>query len=104
MYRQGLGGCFLLTFPRENSGFFNILIDCGALGRDKKFMTTIVEHIRDTLRAESNAGPAELALVVATHEHRDHLSGFDQARDVFTKDMDIGGVWMGWTENLTREG
>lgn len=28
MYRQGLGDCFLLTFPGEPKPF-NLLIDCG---------------------------------------------------------------------------
>jgi hypothetical protein len=102
MYRQGLGDCFLLTFPREGNHPFHMLIDCGALGRDKQFMTRIVEHIRDTVRAENGGGKAKLDLVVATHEHKDHLSGFNQARDVFNNDFDIGGVWLGWTENLNK--
>ena len=102
MYRQGLGDCFLLTFPREGNHPFHMLIDCGALGRDKQFMTSIVEHIRDTVRAENGGGKAKLDLVVATHEHKDHLSGFNQARDVFNNDFDIGGVWLGWTENLNK--
>jgi hypothetical protein len=98
MYRQGLGDCFLLTFPRAAQPPFNILIDCGALQRDKKFMTKIVEHIEDTLKAD---GKGRLDLVVATHEHKDHLSGFNQARDVFNR-IEMGGVWMGWTEDLTK--
>lgn len=98
MYRQGLGDCFLLSFPRTGQPPFNILIDCGALQRDKKFMTGIVEHIKGTLQSE---GSGRLDLVVATHEHKDHLSGFNQARKVFN-DIEIGGVWMGWTEDLTK--
>jgi hypothetical protein len=99
MYRQGLGDCFLLTFPRKNRNPFNLLIDCGALNRDKKFMTRIVERIEDAVKVN---GKGRLDLVVATHEHRDHLSGFNQARDVFHR-MEIGGVWLGWTENLTED-
>jgi hypothetical protein len=102
MYRQGLGDCFLLTFPRESKHPFHMLIDCGALGRDKQFMTGIVEHIRDTVRADNGGGKARLDLVVATHEHKDHLSGFNQAREVFNNDFDIGAVWLGWTENLSK--
>jgi hypothetical protein len=101
MYRQGLGDCFLLTFPRANKSPFNLLIDCGALNRDKKFMTRIVESIEDAVKVNRN-GKGRLDLVVATHEHRDHLSGFNQARDVF-KRMEISGVWLGWTENLTED-
>jgi len=101
MYRQGLGDCFLLTFPREGKQPFQMLIDCGALARDAEFMTRIVEHIRDTVR-DGQQGKAHLDVVVATHEHKDHLSGFNQARDVFTNDFDFGAVWLGWTENLTQ--
>src|SRR5687768_13773979 len=49
MYRHGLGDCFLVTFPRKKKDPFHMLIDCGALARDKTFMTGIVEHIRDTV-------------------------------------------------------
>src|SRR5258708_10594113 len=81
MYRQGLGDCFLITFPREGKEPFHMLIDCGALGRNKQFMTRIVEHIRDTIREGKSEGKPRLDLVVATHEHKDHLSGFNQARE-----------------------
>ena len=100
MYRQGLGDCFLVTFPRKRREPFQILIDCGALGRDKVFMTQIVEHIRDSVRSGSK-GKARLDVVVATHEHKDHLSGFNQARTLFDDDFEFGSVWLGWTENLT---
>ncbi len=99
MYRQGLGDCFLLTFPRKDKNPFNLLIDCGALNRNKKFMTDIVERIEDAVKVN---GKGRLDLVVATHEHKDHLSGFNQARDVFNR-MEFGGVWLGWTENLTED-
>jgi hypothetical protein len=105
MYRQGLGDCFLLTLPRSGAAPFQILIDCGALERDKAFMTQIVEHIHATIRddhANGGNGKARLDVVVATHEHKDHLSGFNQARPVFSDKFDFGAVWLGWTENLTK--
>jgi hypothetical protein len=94
MYRHGLGDCFLLTFPRKDRDPFHMLIDCGALNRDKKDMEQVAEQIRETI------GNGRLDVVVATHEHKDHLSGFNQARDVFNK-IEFGAVWLGWTENLT---
>src|SRR5262249_367532 len=69
MYRQGLGDCFLLTFPRKDKSPFNLLVDCGALNRSKKFMTSIVEHIEESVRVNDHE-KARLDLVVATHEHR----------------------------------
>ena len=65
-------------------------------------MTGIVEHMRDTVKNGNGGGKAHLDVVVATHEHKDHLSGFNQARDVFNNDFDFGAVWLGWTENLTK--
>jgi hypothetical protein len=102
MYRHGLGDCFLVTFPRKGKTPFQMLIDCGALARDKQHMTTMVEHIRDTVRAGKTDGKARLDVVVATHEHKDHISGFNQAREVFNQDFDFGAVWLGWTENLSK--
>jgi hypothetical protein len=100
MYRdQGLGDCFLLTFPRKDRAPFNLLIDCGALQQNKGEMVKLVEHIEASVKTDAQA-KGRLDLVVATHEHKDHLSGFNQAREVFNR-MEIGGVWMGWTENLT---
>ena len=101
MYRHGLGDCFLVTFPREGKEPFHMLIDCGVLARDAQFMTRVVEHIRDTVRDGKAESKARLDVVVATHEHKDHLSGFNQARTVFNEDFDFGAVWLGWTENLT---
>ena len=102
MYRHGLGDCFLLSFPRAGSTPLQMLIDCGALARDKLKMTELVTGIRDTLRAEGG-GKARLDVVVGTHEHQDHVSGFNQARPVFNDDIDIGSVWLAWTEDLDQQ-
>lgn len=102
MYRHGLGDCFLVTFPRKNGPPFQMLIDCGALARDKAAMTTVVEHIRDTAKQGQPADRARLDVVVGTHEHKDHVSGFNQARRVFNDDIDFGSVWMSWAENLSQ--
>ena len=40
----------------------------------------------------------DVDLVVATHEHYDHLSGFILASEEF-KNFKIGKVWMAWTED-----
>ena len=106
MYRHGLGDCHLLTFPRKDRAPFQMLIDFGALHRSKEQMMPFAEEIEETLRNDASAmksKAARLDVVVATHEHKDHLSGFNQAREVFDR-MDIGGVWMGWTENPKDEG
>lgn len=96
MYRHGLGDCFLVSFRREAREPFHLLIDCGALARSADDMVPLAERIEAATKGAN--GKSRLDLVIATHEHRDHLSGFNQARDVFDR-IEIGGVWMGWTED-----
>ena len=93
MYRQGLGNCFLLTFPRP-IGPLHMLIDCGVrLGtiRQDEKMAEVATSIRDTTGGH-------IDILVATHEHWDHLSGFVQAGDMFDR-ITVGDVWFAWTED-----
>jgi hypothetical protein len=96
MYRQGLGDCFLLAFATGAGRPFYMLIDCGVLmGTEDAAgkMRRVAESLRD-----STGG--HIDVLVATHQHWDHLSGFDpaQARDVFDQ-IAIGEVWVAWTED-----
>ncbi len=100
MYRQGLGDCFLLAFATGTGRPYYMLIDCGVLmgtedAADK--MRRVAESLRD-----STGG--RIDVLVATHQHWDHLSGFDpaQARDVFDQ-IEFGEVWVGWTEDPDNE-
>lgn len=91
MYRVGFGDCFLISFPAE-AGKLHILVDCGVHSRgDIGTMQAAVNNI-----AEETGG--KLALVVATHAHQDHISGFAAHEDVF-RQFEVGEVWMPWTEN-----
>ncbi len=96
MYRQGLGDCFLLTFKRDGEADFNMMIDCGLfLGtpNGKEIMTMVAENIQ----AETSS---RLNVVLMTHEHWDHISGFSLAKEVFDDaDFKFDEVWVGWTEN-----
>ncbi|MBR1121775.1 hypothetical protein JQ628_09665 [Bradyrhizobium lablabi] len=40
----------------------------------------------------------EIDILIATHEHWDHLSGFVQARQSFDR-LKVGQVWLAWTED-----
>jgi hypothetical protein len=104
MYRQGLGDCFLISLPRTDRSDqpFYIMIDCGVvLGTPdpKPIMTQVMENI-----VEATGGAIDV--LVATHEHWDHLSGFIQASEAFDK-LKVGEVWLAWTEDpdddLTKE-
>lgn len=96
MYRPGIGDCFLLAFRAADGdgGARYMLIDCGVLvgtpgGADR--MREIAVDI-----AEATGG--HLHVVVATHEHWDHLSGFQYANETF-EDVTIDEVWLAWTED-----
>ncbi len=96
MYCQGLGDCFLLTFPRSGGERpeFHFLIDCGVIAGTQdgaEIVQAVVEDIFATTGGH-------LDLVAATHEHWDHVSGFNQARARFAQ-FTIDAVWLGWTED-----
>jgi hypothetical protein len=94
MYRQGLGDCFLLTLPRSDDKPFYIMIDCGViLGT-----ADATRKMRQVVTDISNYTQGHIDLLIATHEHWDHLSGFVQAKDLFER-LEIDRVWMGWTED-----
>lgn len=95
MYRHGLGDCFLLTFPKADGTQAHVLIDCGiVLGTSDPgvVMNQVAENIKTTTGRKVD-------VLVITHEHWDHLSGFDenQARKVF-KAIEFGALWLAWTE------
>lgn len=96
MYRHGLGDCFLLRLPAERGGTFNILIDCGliSVANDPK---TTMKRVVDDIKATCGE---RIDLVVMTHEHWDHVSGFSsQQMQAEFDDIDIGEVWYAWTED-----
>ena len=96
MYRHGLGDCFLITLPRKASADpYRILIDCGVIlgtANPADMMTKVVENIVDETKGK-------IDLLLLTHQHWDHLSGFIQAATSFEK-LKIGDVWVAWTEKL----
>ncbi|MBO3274766.1 MBL fold metallo-hydrolase [Pseudomonas schmalbachii] len=95
MYRGILGDCFLLR-QQDGQKWRNILIDCGVLQGvqgARELMKRIVEDLHQTTGGD-------LDLVVLTHEHHDHLSGFSYEKErFFGTDFTIHELWMAWTEN-----
>jgi len=96
MYRQGLGDCFLVTFdPSGNEK--HMMIDCGTLGAS----TTGVKLAQVAADIRTTTGD-HLDLLIGTHEHWDHVSGFDSLKDEFAK-IQVDNVWLAWTENPEDE-
>lgn len=102
MYRQGQGDCFLIAFPRQGAVDVNpvyLLIDCGVMFgsgfEDDVDMEAVIDHIHE-------ATGGRLDYVAVTHEHADHVNGFNKKRDgnrLFESFDHIGQVWLAWTED-----
>jgi hypothetical protein len=102
MYRHILGDCFLIRTQHDGKPW-HALIDFGILqGSPGRAETSdsIVASIGETCGWK-------LDLLVVTHEHADHISGFGQERAQFfgkpggaVPVFDIAAVWLAWTEKL----
>lgn len=85
MYRVGFGDFFLVTVPTAD-GPRHILIDCGVhAGNIKSMSDCVLDLVRVTGR--------KLALVIVTHYHADHLSGFATKYDEFAQ-FEVEAVWI----------
>jgi beta-lactamase superfamily II metal-dependent hydrolase len=90
MYRVGFGDFFLLSLNTPN-GLKHILIDCGVHACDIHTINTAVAQM-----AQDTGG--NLSLVIMTHRHADHISGFARCKDVFSQ-FTVEQVWMSWFED-----
>jgi len=94
-YRHGLGDCHLLAFTKPDGSAFHLLIDCGVVNRTPDpgpLMTRVAKDIVDQTGGV-------LDVLVATHQHTDHLSGFKQAEDEFKNNIKMKRLWLAWTED-----
>ncbi|MBL8233962.1 MAG: MBL fold metallo-hydrolase [Bryobacterales bacterium] len=82
-YNVGFGDCFLLTFHYADGNDRHILIDFGSTAApehfSKKRAQTLMLDIAKDVR--ERCGKTGLMAVVATHRHRDHISGFATSKD-----------------------
>lgn len=71
-YQMGFGDCYLLTFHYGDEGR-HVLIDFGSTGQPsgapKDLLLRVAEDIKDRCGGKLN-------ILVATHRHKDHISGF----------------------------
>jgi beta-lactamase superfamily II metal-dependent hydrolase len=90
MFRVGFGDFFLLTVP-TGGGPRHILIDCGVHAKD-------LGTIRDAVEQMAKDCGSKLSLVIMTHRHADHISGFGRCSDIFSQ-FTVDRVWMPWFED-----
>ena len=72
MYNVGFGDCFLLTFHYP-SGDRHMLIDYGSTAGPKNGPKDYMRQVAEDVKKQCGG---KLHIVVATHRHRDHISGF----------------------------
>ena len=94
MFRVGeLGDCFLLHF-KDGQDESHVLIDCGSFRNgqpSKDRMLAVVKEIKKLLNGKS------LDVVVGTHQHNDHLSGFVHCENEFMNA--VKQVWLSWLDD-----
>jgi ribonuclease BN (tRNA processing enzyme) len=82
-YQVGFGDCFLLTFHYAALGAKpafqrHLLIDFGSTGKPKTAEGNLLLRVAEDIKKECNG---KLHAVIATHRHKDHISGFATAKN-----------------------
>jgi beta-lactamase superfamily II metal-dependent hydrolase len=96
MYRVGFGDFFLITVPTSGGDRY-ILIDCGVFKGTSGTgdIGSIEEAVEDLFKTTGG----QLALVIMTHRHADHIAGFTRAKERFM-DFKASMVWMPYWEQF----
>ena len=71
-YQVGFGDCFLLTFHYKKFDR-HLLIDFGSTGTKTSMGPKLMNRVAADIREQCGG---KLHAVVATHRHKDHISGF----------------------------
>ena len=90
LYDVGLGDCIYCRIPKAHKSGrdFHILIDCGTLS-STDFLSAAIDNLKTMLPAID--GKRHVDLLVVTHEHKDHMTGFGMK---LWDDLSFGAIWM----------
>ena len=73
-YQVGFGDCFLLTFHyKGKAGDRHVLIDFGSTGTKASMGKNLMLRVAQDIQKQCNG---KLHAIIATHRHKDHISGF----------------------------
>jgi hypothetical protein len=86
----GLGDCIYCRIPKahKDGRDFHILIDCGTLS-STDYLSTAIENLKPCLPLID--GKRHVDLLVVTHEHKDHMTGFGMK---LWGGLSFGAIWM----------
>jgi len=91
MYRVGFGDFFLITCLNANAKPLHIVVDCGVFRGTSQ--TGDLKSIEAAVANMAQTTDGQVALIIMTHRHADHIAGFARCADTF-KQLTVGGVWM----------
>jgi hypothetical protein len=94
-YDVGFGDCFLLQFIYPDTSKKHVLIDFGST----KLPTIGPKSIADVARQIDEDCGHKLDMVVVTHRHSDHVSGFDGTSGRIIAELKPELVVQPWTED-----
>lgn len=99
MYNVGFGDAFLIIIPGgAEERARKILVDCGVHTSGTNKRLKLKDLVKRIVEDVSEDGTPRIDVVVATHRHRDHVHGF---REPDWQGVEVGEVWMPWTEHPT---
>src|ERR1700752_2306453 len=83
-YQVGFGDCFLLTFKypedeNKSAQERHVLVDFGSTGMPAGVVAS--EQMMNVAKDIAKRCGENLQIVVATHRHKDHISGFTTKKD-----------------------
>lgn len=101
MYDVGFGDAFLVTVTDGDGRPWRMLVDCGVHmhGASRPIRETVAGLVEDLRTVAAGEAP-HLDVVVATHRHADHISGFSEPA---WEEVSVGEVWVPFVEDLTDE-
>jgi len=89
---MGTGDCFVLKFSAGNVEKYTMMIDCGSYSGKAEAIRPYIEDLKNYI------GERGIDVLVVTHEHQDHVNGFQKCKDIF-ETISIRDAWFGWPED-----
>ena len=90
LFDVGLGDCIYCRIPKghKDGRDFHILIDCGTLS-STDYLSAAIDTLKPLLPTID--GKRHVDLLVVTHEHKDHMTGFGMK---LWDELSFGAIWM----------